>query len=223
MTCTSCAARVQKKLNRLDGVEARSTTRPRRPACATTRPRSGRPSWSPRCEQTGYTARLPQPPASRRPTTAIPARRTAAHAELADLKQRLLISAALTLPVLVLAMVPAAQFDNWQWLSLTLAAPVVMWGGWPFHRAAALQPAAPRRDHGHAGVAGHAGSLRVVALRPVLRRRRHARHADALRPDRLRRRRVRADLSRSRVRGRGVPARSAAISRRGPSAAPVRP
>ena len=52
------------------------------------------------------------------------------------MRRRLLISAALTLPVLVLAMVPPLQFDNWQWLSLTLAAPVVVWGAWPFHRAA---------------------------------------------------------------------------------------
>ena len=59
-------------------------------------------------------------------------------AEVASLRQRLLISAALTLPVFVLAMVPPWQFDNWQWLSLTLAAPVVVWGAWPFHRAAWL-------------------------------------------------------------------------------------
>ena len=57
---------------------------------------------------------------------------------MASLRRRLLVSAALTLPVLVLAMVPPLQFDNWQWLSLTLAAPVVVWGAWPFHRAAWL-------------------------------------------------------------------------------------
>ena len=52
------------------------------------------------------------------------------------LRDRLLISTVLTIPVVVLAMVPAWQFDYWQWLSLTLAAPVVVWGSWPFHRAA---------------------------------------------------------------------------------------
>src|SRR6185437_15717327 len=85
-------------------------------------------------EATGYTAHLPRPAAT-------PAKRPAddeGAAELAELRRRLLFSAILTLPVLVLAMVPPAQFDNWQWLSLTLASPVVAWGGWPFHRAAAL-------------------------------------------------------------------------------------
>ena len=55
---------------------------------------------------------------------------------MASLRRRLVISTALTVPVLVLAMVAPLQFDNWQWLSLTLAAPVVVWGAWPFHRAA---------------------------------------------------------------------------------------
>jgi Cu+-exporting ATPase len=63
--------------------------------------------------------------------------RDAAHAaEVAELRQRLLVSAALSLPVLVLSMVPPLQFDNWQWLTLMLAAPVAVWGAWPFHRAA---------------------------------------------------------------------------------------
>ena len=61
-------------------------------------------------------------------------------AEVRSLRQRLMISAALTVPVLVLAMIPALQFDNWQWLSLTLAAPVVVWGAWPFHRARVDEP-----------------------------------------------------------------------------------
>ena len=56
--------------------------------------------------------------------------------ETAPLRQRLLVSLALMLPVLAMAMIPPLQFDNWQWLSLTLAAPVVVWGAWPFHRAA---------------------------------------------------------------------------------------
>jgi Cu+-exporting ATPase len=84
-------------------------------------------------EATGYTARLPQPPATSN-ATGDPG--DEADRELSALRQRLGISAALTLPVLLLAMIPVAQFDNWQWLSLTLASPVVVWGGWPFHRAA---------------------------------------------------------------------------------------
>src|SRR4029450_4907903 len=57
-------------------------------------------------------------------------------AELLGLQQRLLVSALLSLPVVLMAMVAALQLDGWQWLSLTLAAPVVVWGAWPFHRAA---------------------------------------------------------------------------------------
>ena len=84
-------------------------------------------------EQTGYSAQLPQPA----PTSDTSPSDTA-DGELAALRQRLSVSAVLTVPVLALAMIPAAQFDNWQWLSLALAGPVVVWGGWPFHRAAAL-------------------------------------------------------------------------------------
>ncbi|HRW42322.1 MAG TPA: copper-translocating P-type ATPase, partial [Microthrixaceae bacterium] len=87
-------------------------------------------------EQAGYSARLPTPPA---PTG------TAGSAQASDvdedtpvraLRQRLIISTVLSVPVIAMAMVPALQFTNWQWLSLTLAAPVVVWGAYPFHRAA---------------------------------------------------------------------------------------
>jgi Cu+-exporting ATPase len=80
-------------------------------------------------EKTGYSARLPEPPRADEP---------AAEPEdpAASLRRRLLVSTLLTVPVVALAMVPAWQFDFWQWLSLTLAAPVVVWGGAPFHRAA---------------------------------------------------------------------------------------
>src|SRR5690606_24142146 len=103
-------------------------------------------------EATGYTATLPPPPAppadedtqdtgqdtGRDGGDAAPvddAERAEA-AELAALRHRVLVTAALTAPVIVLAMVPAWQFTYWQWLSLTLAAPVVVWGAYPFHRAA---------------------------------------------------------------------------------------
>ncbi|MFA7761347.1 heavy metal translocating P-type ATPase [Streptomyces sp. NRRL S-448] len=139
MTCASCAARIEKKLNRMDGVEASVNY-------ATEK---ARVSYTGDVQvadliatvvKTGYTAEEPPPPPA--PEAAEEARSEAAEAAeapdpaLAALRQRLLVSVALALPVVLLAMVPALQFDNWQWLSLTLAAPVVIWGGYPFHKAA---------------------------------------------------------------------------------------
>ncbi|MEE1811425.1 heavy metal translocating P-type ATPase [Streptomyces sp. BE133] len=186
MTCASCAARVEKKLNRMDGVTATVNY-------ATEKARVSFGSGTDLAdliatvEKTGYTAQPvrrpePAPPApARAAAPATPAStvtgafdgggpdstrvrtgqatesRTGAEAgseagsetgsgaddiaerkaagALASLRQRLIVSAVLAAPVVVLAMVPALQFDNWQWLSLTLAAPVVVWGGLPFHRA----------------------------------------------------------------------------------------
>ena len=133
MTCTSCAARIERKLNRLDGVSASVNYATEKATVSYDPAKVGPADLVTTVEQTGYAARLPAP---RRGDDDDPAR--VADPELATLRQRLIVSAALTVPVLVLAMVSAAQFDNWQWLSLTLAAPVVLWGGWPFHRAAAL-------------------------------------------------------------------------------------
>ncbi len=120
MTCASCAARVERKLNKVDGVSATVNYATEKaqvdfPAAVSVDELVGV------VESAGYTA---QPPA--RASEEEPAR---------SLRQRLLVSAALAVPVLVLAMVPAWQFTYWQWLSLTLAAPVVTWGAWPFHRA----------------------------------------------------------------------------------------
>ena len=135
MTCASCAARIEKKLNRLDGVTAAVNY-----ATATATVTYDSAAVTPQdlvstVEATGYTARLPEPPpaAETKPGEAAPR-----VDEMASLRQRVVVSAALTIPVVLLAMVPALQFRFWQWLSLTLAAPVVIWGGWPFHRAAAL-------------------------------------------------------------------------------------
>ncbi|MFJ8859712.1 heavy metal translocating P-type ATPase [Streptomyces sp. NPDC102451] len=158
MTCASCAARVEKKLNRMDGVTATVNY-------ATEKARVSYGAGVTlddlvaTVEKTGYTARpVPRPgpaPALTPPTPHVPrvpedethrdapsepaprdpAERTADGA-LAALRQRLQVSAVLAVPVVLMAMVPALQFDNWQWLSLTLAAPVVIWGGLPFHRAA---------------------------------------------------------------------------------------
>ncbi|MFQ3559972.1 heavy metal translocating P-type ATPase [Streptomyces gramineus] len=133
MTCASCAARVERKLSRMDGVTAAVNYATEK--AKVTYPEGVRVAdLIAVVEKTGYTAaepappepepdREPRPPAGRDP-------------ELAALRERLLVSVLLAAPVVVLAMVPALQFDNWQWLSLTLAAPVVVWGGLPFHRAA---------------------------------------------------------------------------------------
>ncbi|GLZ27849.1 carbonate dehydratase [Lentzea sp. NBRC 105346] len=124
MTCASCAARIERKLNKLDGVTATVNY-------ATEKARVDYPDGlSPDdlvkvVEATGYTAELPAPPVH--DTEEDPTR---------SLRQRLIVSAVLSVPVVALAMIPALQFTYWQWLSLTLAAPVVVWGAWPFHHAA---------------------------------------------------------------------------------------
>jgi Cu+-exporting ATPase len=127
MTCASCANRIERKLNKLDGVSATVNF-------ATEKAKVSFPEgYSPQqlvetVEQAGYGATLPASPGADAPDTEEDPSR--------PWRDRLLVSAVLTVPVVVLAMVPAWQFDNWQWLSLTLAAPVVAWGAWPFHRAA---------------------------------------------------------------------------------------
>ncbi|QFQ97505.1 cadmium-translocating P-type ATPase [Streptomyces phaeolivaceus] len=134
MTCASCAARVEKKLNRLDGVTASVNY-------ATEKAKVSYPSGTAVADliatvvKTGYTAEEPPPPA---PPEAEQQDEPSSEEdpELASLRQRLTVSALLAAPVILMSMVPALQFDNWQWLSLTLAAPVVVWGGLPFHRAA---------------------------------------------------------------------------------------
>ncbi|MEV0746885.1 heavy metal translocating P-type ATPase [Streptomyces sp. NPDC050273] len=190
MTCASCAARVEKKLNRMDGVSA-TVNYATEKARVSFGPGTGLADLIATVEKTGYTAKpvprptptpaapkppAPAPPAPKPPVAArvaslpdvdgpapasppdagdlAPAPAADGGAEtgthtgtdtdtddgpasaLAALRQRLIVSAVLAAPVVLLAMIPALQFDNWQWLSLTLAAPVVIWGGLPFHRAA---------------------------------------------------------------------------------------
>jgi len=130
MTCASCAARVEKRLNKLDGVTATvnyATEKARVAFPGTVTP----DDLVAAVEKAGYTAALPAPPVDH-----VDAGGQQADDPTRALRQRLVISAVLTVPVIALAMVPAWQFDFWQWLSLTLAAPVVVWGAWPFHRAA---------------------------------------------------------------------------------------
>ncbi|MFK0280275.1 heavy metal translocating P-type ATPase [Streptomyces sp. NPDC090499] len=131
MTCASCAARVEKKLNRMDGVTA--TVNYATEKAKVTYPQGVQVAdLIATVVRTGYTAEEPAPPEPE-PDQEAGAERDP---ELAALRHRLLVSALLAAPVVLLAMVPALQFDNWQWLSLTLAAPVVVWGGSQFHRAA---------------------------------------------------------------------------------------
>ncbi|WP_217545719.1 cation-translocating P-type ATPase [Streptomyces sp. GbtcB6] len=131
MTCASCAARVEKKLNRMDGVTA--TVNYATEKAKVTYPQGVQVAdLIATVVKTGYTAEEPAPPEPEPEQEAGAAR----DPELAALRHRLLVSVLLAAPVVLLAMVPALQFDNWQWLSLTLAAPVVVWGGSQFHRAA---------------------------------------------------------------------------------------
>jgi len=130
MTCSSCANRIERKLNKLDGVDASVNF-------ATERASVG---YDPRLvdadelvgavEAAGYAAEIPSNERSDGPGEDAP------DDELAGLRTRLLVSAILSVPIIAMAMVPPLQFDYWQWLSLQLAGPVVLWGGWPFHRVA---------------------------------------------------------------------------------------
>ncbi|MEW1923776.1 heavy metal translocating P-type ATPase [Streptomyces sp. NPDC088360] len=131
MTCASCSARIEKKLNRVEGVTA-SVNLATEKAKVSYADGVEVGQLIATVEKLGYTAQeiVPAPPEPQAPTT------TADITEPDTLRQRLIGSAVLSLPVVLLAMIPALQFDNWQWLSLTLAAPVVVWGGFPFHRAA---------------------------------------------------------------------------------------
>jgi len=133
MTCASCAARIERKLNKLDGVTATVNYATERATVEFDPELTPAEDLLGAVKAAGYQALLP----------AAEPERGDAHEdheglddETAALRRRLIISAALSLPVLLMAMIPALQFDNWQWLSLTLASPVVVWGAWPFHRAA---------------------------------------------------------------------------------------
>jgi len=138
MTCASCAARIEKRLNKLDGVEA-SVNYALERAAVTITGDVGPADLVEAVSSIGYAAEVVDDGRARREDEQQPADADADHdAALHALRTRLLVSAVLTAPVFLLAMVPALQFDAWQWLSLNLAAPVVLWGGWPFHRAAWL-------------------------------------------------------------------------------------
>jgi Cu+-exporting ATPase len=129
MTCASCANRIERKLNKLDGVHASVNYALERAAVEFDPADVAPEELLAAVEAAGYAATLP----SSEPETPAEAE---ADDELAPLRLRLIVSAIFSIPVLFMAMIPALQFDNWQWLSLQLATPVVIWGAWPFHRAA---------------------------------------------------------------------------------------
>jgi P-type Cu+ transporter len=157
MTCASCAMRIEKKLNKLDGVTA-TVNYATEQASATFDADVVQPSdLVSVIAGIGYGATLvaqPTPDENPRAGNALLEGEEAEEGDvdeiagalrdpsfdphLESLRQRLLISTLLSVPVLVLSMIPGLQFENWQWLALTLASPVVVWGGWPFHRAAAM-------------------------------------------------------------------------------------
>ena len=134
MTCASCANRIERKLNKLDGVSA--TVNYATEKAKVTVPDGYDPALLvAEVEKTGYTAAMPKP------KDATPSGPTtddgeAPDSELTSLKHRLIGAIVLTVPVIAMAMVPALQFTYWQWASLALAAPVIVWAAWPFHKAA---------------------------------------------------------------------------------------
>ena len=131
MTCASCAARIEKKLNRIPGVEAAVNYATEKASIVIPDGVTVDETIE-AIEATGYRARRPEPAAPiERSSTA-----DDASPEADELRRRLVLSAVLALPVAVVSMIPPLQFPNWQWFALTLSAPVAVWGALPFHRAA---------------------------------------------------------------------------------------
>jgi Cu+-exporting ATPase len=185
MTCASCANRIERKLNKLDGVTATVN-------CATEKAKVHAPAGVDpdrlvaAVEAAGYTARLPVAP------TGPDIDGTRSVEEEPDpsraLRQRLITSTVLSVPVVALAMVPALQFTYWQWISVALAGPVVVWAGRLAVPPCGLgQPAPRRRDDGYAHLPRRPGRVRLVALRPALRHPRISGHDPWVRPHRQRR------------------------------------
>jgi Cu+-exporting ATPase len=123
MTCASCANRIERKLNKLDGVTA-SVNYATEKARVEFDPGTVAPEQLVAAvEAAGYSAALPSTEAAEQDETV-------------PLRNRLILAAVLSIPALLMAMIPALQFDNFQWLSLNLVTPVVLWAAWPFHKAA---------------------------------------------------------------------------------------
>ena len=133
MTCASCAMRIEKKLNKLDGVVA-TVNYATEKAKVTVPEGYDSAALIAEVEKAGYSASLPAPKKAK--ADAGSAGDADADPELRSLRHRLIGAVVLTVPVIAMAMIPALQFTYWQWASLALAAPVILWGAWPFHRAA---------------------------------------------------------------------------------------
>ncbi|WP_412147977.1 heavy metal translocating P-type ATPase [Curtobacterium flaccumfaciens] len=131
MTCASCANRIERKLGKLPGVTATVNYATEKAQVQVAADGTADPeALIAAVESAGYGATVPAPPAAADADPAVDEDPTG------PLRRRLVVSAVLAVPVVVLSMVPALQFPNWQWLALTLAAPVAVWGALPFHRAA---------------------------------------------------------------------------------------
>ena len=133
MTCASCANRIERRLNKIEGVEATVNFATEKATVDYDPQLTDPDALLGAVEAVGYRAALP---VSASATAQLAEELDPAEAQTASLRRRLIISAALSLPVLLMAMIPALQFENWQWLSMQLATPVVLWGAWPFHKAA---------------------------------------------------------------------------------------
>ena len=135
MTCASCANRIERKLNKLDGVNATVNYATER-ATVTAPVAVDHETLIGTVAAAGYGATVRRPAGTADTSTDAGAGVPAADPELTALRNRLVGAVVLTVPVIAMSMVPALQFEYWQWASLTLAAPVATWGAWPFHRAA---------------------------------------------------------------------------------------
>ncbi len=129
MTCASCAGRVERKLNEIEGVEATVNFATEHAAVTYDSRSVGRDQLLGAVKAAGYSVRLPRPRGDAGADAA-------ADAELQDLRTRLGFAIMLSVPVALIAMIPPLQFDYWQWVSMVLATPVVFWAGWPFHQVA---------------------------------------------------------------------------------------
>jgi P-type Cu+ transporter len=136
MTCASCANRIERKLNKLDGVEASVNYATEKATVSFDADALAPEQLVEAVEAAGYQAALPARPGADATAGADPGDARDPHDAHADgLKRRLIVAAVLSAPLLAMSMIKPLQFDNWQWLSLQLATPVVLWAAWPFHRA----------------------------------------------------------------------------------------
>ena len=131
MTCAACASRIERKLNKLDGVEATVNYATEEAAVSFDASKLDVDALITAVEAIGYSAGLPRDGVDA-------SRDDRSEAAAAWLRRRLVLALALSAPLTLLGMVPPLQFDGWEWLAFGLAAPVVVFAGWPFHRAAAL-------------------------------------------------------------------------------------